>query len=385
MPDQRGVAIPMTLLVLLLLSALTAGFATLSSNEPQIAANLKQETEALALAEAGIERVIWALNNPTTPDGLAFPLPATIPDPYTGATDLALGSGVYRVTVAAGATASEVAVTSEGRVPGWTAYRGRRTIAAVVTGLPNLNPPCAVCAKGGLTVGNKTIVDSRTSTCGSKRASYSTASTDIQGVENKTQYGLFAADADANTPNQATDYSENVPASTFDAFTLTPDQINLLKDLAKARGTYYRGAVTLSGSVPDGIVFVDTASGDPIGSPPNPLDFGSVAIEGNVGNAKGWILVMGDLSVRGEWLYSGLLYAANRVALYRAEGLGENNNSLSGAIIAGNVSASPDAMPFNTSLSTKTNIQYNCDSIRTAGSTVPAFFVKPGSWREVGG
>ena len=84
-------------------------------------------------------------------------------------------------------------------------------------------------------------------------------------------------------------------------------------------------------------------------------------------------------------LYSGLLYAANRVTKYHAEGLEKDDNSLSGAIIAQNVSASLEGSSFSTSLAKKTNLQYHCDNIRTGGGIYPAFFVKPGSWRQLPG
>lgn len=130
----------LTLLILLILASLAMAFAMLGASEPQIAANLEQSAEAMGLAEAGIERVIWGLNNPTAPDGLAFPLPATILPPYDGTTYIALGRGVYRVTVTAGASNTEVVVTSEGRVPSWASYRGRRIVTATV--VTALIPPC---------------------------------------------------------------------------------------------------------------------------------------------------------------------------------------------------------------------------------------------------
>lgn len=380
--DQRGVAMLMTLMVMLMLAALTMAFTMLGASEPQIAANLQQSTEAMGLAEAGIERVIWGLNNPAAPGGLPFPLPATIPAPYDGTTDIALGTGVYRVTVTAGATNTEAVVTSEGRVPNWGSYRAQRKITANVTGLPKLEPPCAVCMKGKLELKNKTILDGRTSSCGSKQGSHSTASTSISGVD--ATYGAFANDASPSVPNQATDYSENVAASSFDSFTLTQDQLNLLKDLAKANGTYYKGTKTFEDSMPSGIIFVDTVNGNPI-DPLNPSNFGSLTLDGDVGTVKGWIVVMGNFSGPDSWQYSGLVYVANKMARYRPELLTGANSTLSGAIIVQNVSDSTDAFRVQNSGSGTNTIQYNCDNIKTGGSTYPPFFVRPGSWRELSG
>lgn len=374
-------AMLMTLMVMLMLAALAMAFTMLGASEPQIAANLQQSAEAMGLAEAGIERVIWALNNPSAQGGLAHPLPATIPAPYDGTADIALGTGVYRVTVTAGATNTEVVVTSEGRVPNWASYRGRQIITANVTGLPKLDPPCAVCMKGNLTVKNKSVLDGRTSSCGSKQGSHSTGSTTLQG---DSGYGMFANDANPSVPNEATDYSKNVAASSFDAFKLTQSELDLLKDLAKANGTYYKGAKTFTGSLPSGIIFVDTVSGNPI-DPLNPADFGSLTLDGEVGTASGWIVVMGDFSGPRAWLYSGLIYVANQMARYRIDELTGYESTLNGAIVVQNISGSTTAFTVAHSGGSVNRIQYSCDNIRTAGGKYPPFFVRPGSWRELSG
>jgi hypothetical protein len=381
--DQRGVAMLMTLMVMLMLAALTMAFTMLGASEPQIAANLQQSTEAMGLAAAGIERVIWALNNPTAQGGLAYPLPATIPAPYDGTTDIALGTGVYRVTVTSGASNTEAVVTSEGRVPNWASYRGRRVITAIVSGLPYLDPPCTVCVADPHIQGWSTI-DSRTSTCGSKMASYSKEHTVISVTDN-TLYGVFSNDASPTTPNQSTDYSQYLAASNFAPFTLTQAQLDSLKDLAKANGTYYKGLVSFSSSVPDGVVFVDTWSGNPIGDPPNPLDFGWLTINAHFGTAKGWIVVMGNMTIEGTGAYSGLFYVANTLTKYKAKGPQIADKSLSGAIIAQNVHSTAANTDFETDGSKKLTIRYSCDDIRTGGGSYPRFFVKPKSWRELSG
>src|SRR5436309_1743584 len=62
--DQRGMALPLALIILTLLTSLTVAFLMMSSTEPLIAANLKGGEQALSNAEAGIERALWALANP---------------------------------------------------------------------------------------------------------------------------------------------------------------------------------------------------------------------------------------------------------------------------------------------------------------------------------
>src|SRR5712692_7008063 len=100
--DERGIALPLSLIVLVLLASLTLAFLAMSSTEPLIASNLQAGEQALALAEAGVERAIWALNNPTAAapaQGLITPLPASPPSPYDGLTAVSLGAGSYTVIV----------------------------------------------------------------------------------------------------------------------------------------------------------------------------------------------------------------------------------------------------------------------------------------------
>jgi hypothetical protein len=181
-----------------------------------------------------------------------------------------------------------------------------------------------------------------------------------------------------NTANQASDYSQNQPSSLFDAFTLTQDDLSLLKSLAKANGTYYQGTQSF-GSLSNGITFVDTVSGNPIGNPPNASDLADVTITG--ANASGWLIVMGGITINGNVGYTGLVYAANDI-VYRGTGSG---GGITGAVISLNV-VDTISTTVDSSTSGNASITYNCDAVKTGGGTVPqGFFVKPGSWREVSG
>src|SRR5262249_45352554 len=66
--DKRGVALPMVMMVLLILSTLVVGLSALSATEPTIAGNHLMATQARSLAEAGVERAVWALQNPGHPN-----------------------------------------------------------------------------------------------------------------------------------------------------------------------------------------------------------------------------------------------------------------------------------------------------------------------------
>ena len=74
--DERGMALPLALITLVLLTSLTVAFVSLSATEPLIVANLRGGDQALAVAEAAVERARWALGNAAAPaSGLTSPLP----------------------------------------------------------------------------------------------------------------------------------------------------------------------------------------------------------------------------------------------------------------------------------------------------------------------
>src|SRR5713101_7836874 len=81
---ERGVALPMALMCLLILSALIVAFSMMAASEPVLANNQLQVAQARAVAESGVERAIWALNNPANAAGI--PNPPVYAAPYTGVT-----------------------------------------------------------------------------------------------------------------------------------------------------------------------------------------------------------------------------------------------------------------------------------------------------------
>src|SRR5262249_48908942 len=105
--EQRGVALPVALLALLIVSALVTGFVVLSASEPAIANNHLRVAQARAIAEGGIERAIWAL--PT--GNIAPPTGRTATAPYDGSELLivAVGGprvGAMRIAVSSGESGS---------------------------------------------------------------------------------------------------------------------------------------------------------------------------------------------------------------------------------------------------------------------------------------
>ncbi len=422
--NERGVALPMALMMLVLLTTLMLAFAVLSQSEPVIAANQLRVTQARALAESGFEHAVWALSQgviakesvpvqPLPAGALDDPLPAPTPAPFNGAVFTSIGAtGGYIVTVT---TPDPVGKPNERLIvaTGWTPTndatdkrtKAHRTIRGTVERIPNLamKAPCALCVKGDVGVGGNSTIDSTLDTsCGNKQGTYSAGDLDRGGSSS-----IKGADGN-NTANQTTDYTAHADPNSFKDFTLSDTNLDALKKLAKANGTYfgpgfsgatdstgkavpgtYSGSVQFSSGnkVKDGVVFIDTISGNNIGSPPNPSDFGMLNINGNPFlssdglNFSGWIVVNGSLSISGNMRINGLVYAVNDFT-YNGTGAGEIN----GLAISQNVydvTATSISSGDDTETAGNSRIKYNCANSRQVNQIPQGFALVSGTYREL--
>src|SRR4029453_7964162 len=94
--NERGVALPMALIVLVALTTLMLAFAVLVQTEPVVAPNQLGGARGRTHAEAGFERAVWALSqgviNPGTVDSLPEVLPVPTPAPYDGSVFVGTGT-----------------------------------------------------------------------------------------------------------------------------------------------------------------------------------------------------------------------------------------------------------------------------------------------------
>ena len=412
--DQQGIALPMALLTLLILSTLAIAFAVLATSEPLIATNQKMVAQARAVAESGLERAIWALNNPANANGLTTPLPATVPAPYDGSTAIPISVngvqiGVAFVTVTPGTNANERNVVAVGWVPTntGTAPMAHQKLQATVSqflfkGSP---PPASLTVRGEVGVSGNSNIDSRADTsCGPKDGTWSAGVTTVGGSG-----AVYGADGN-NTANQSTagtttDLRQYVPNASFNPYTLSNADLNSLKAMAKANGTYYTGASVTgltfnSGNqIPNGIIYIDTVSGlnidaaAPTGT--NCLlggtgctassDFASVAIHGNApsdpsGIFSGMIIVAGSLAISGNFQMHGLVYAINDLT-YTGTGTGQ----IDGAVISQNI-RDTSSTTIDTNTGGNASINYNCAYATNPGGQMPqGFTVEPGTYKEIAG
>src|SRR5262245_57431486 len=333
--DQRGVALPMALMALVILAALVVAFSVLSASEPTIANNQLRVAQARALAEAGVERALWALTegkvNPGATNSITYPLAGAAAGPYNAGSLISVSTsggtaiGGFRVTVTQGgadcASANERCVVAVGWVPtdasGDARTKAHQRISAVLMDL-RINPldmPCALCVRGDIQVGGSSTISAREDTsCGDRFGTWSTRVLDANnnvispGDTTLASGAAHIYGADGNTTaNQASDMAVQQSQATFDANAMTPAQLNALKEIARARGTYYQGSVTFNSSnpMPDGIIFVDTVSGNNITASTDSSDFAAVDIHGNAGSGpnnsfRGWIIVNGGIQISGN-------------------------------------------------------------------------------------
>jgi len=105
---------------LLVLSAVLLALSLLTGQEPLAARNHMMMAQAQGMAEAGLDRALWALSTPGAPDGV--PWDAPIPVPYDGSRLIGAAVdgvplGGFRVTIS-GTGDRQRQIVATGLVPG---------------------------------------------------------------------------------------------------------------------------------------------------------------------------------------------------------------------------------------------------------------------------
>ncbi|HET8533445.1 MAG TPA: hypothetical protein VFO08_19985 [Methylomirabilota bacterium] len=411
--DEQGIALPMSLLALLILSTLVIAFALLASSEPLVATNQKMVAQARSVAESGLERAIWALNNPTDLNGIPDPLPGTVPAPYDGSTGIPIivnGTqiGLAFVTVTNGVNPNERNVVTVGWVPTNTgsASKAHQKIQATVSKFlfRASPPPAALTVAGEINAGGNVNINSRTDlSCGNKDGTWSAGSTDTGGSAT-----IYGADATWNVANQSVsglgvapiDKRQGVPSTAFDPYILKNTDMNTLKAYAMKNGTYFKGSAVqgmtfnAGNKLKNGIVFIDTVSGNNIdynadgtpcaGCTPT-SDFASVDIHGGFaadpsGIFSGMIIVAGSLAIDGNVTMHGMVYTVNDLTY-----VGTGNGEIDGAVFSQNA-RDVSSTTVDTNSGGNAQINYNCQYASNPGGQLPqGFSIAPGTYKEVSG
>ncbi|HEY7205082.1 MAG TPA: PilX N-terminal domain-containing pilus assembly protein [Methylomirabilota bacterium] len=186
--NERGVALPLAMILLMVLTLLTITFMTLGAVEPQISRNLSDGARARQLAESGIE---WGLNQLA---GKAFD-DATL-----------LGSGLTTGGVNCGTGITcKVLVTGQ-TLPGLTASAGTFTVT-LRNDLNTLNTDQALIGSGN-TLDTSTSVDNNKIVILKATGSFNGATKTITSV---VQRGNLPINAAVNLPGVQGDTFTNAP------------------------------------------------------------------------------------------------------------------------------------------------------------------------------
>ncbi len=366
--EARGIALPMALFTLLLLTALAMAFVTLARTEPTIGNNHLHATQAHAIAESGIERALWGLTHATEEGGIGgtgaepnIVVTDTPRAPYDGSVLLALGTGSFRVTVS-GEDPNLRTVDSRG----WSTLNGRATtvaplrIVATLVRLRNLarEAPCVLCVNAPVSITDSRIDASGSdlSDCGAKVAAASGSRVDA-GPRSELIGGVI---------------EDQRPFP----LTFSSSDLDTLKSLAATRGTYVKPTSSDAFDlvdVPDGLVFVDTPDGSNDLSAANRARVNVGPRLATTSPFKGWLVVNGDITlVPGAGGIEGLLYAVNTLAADHA-----GNLEIHGVVIAAHaLGGDPVGL-------TGLAVTFDCAAARGGGQLPRGWFIKPGSYCDV--
>ena len=143
-----------------------------------------------------------------------------------------------------------------------------KKLEAVVTKVKTLDPSCAVCAGGEAPNGAATAI--RVGGSASISAA-DTGSNYCNGVTpSAATYSAGTVATNGNPaitgPSGGSAMMTGVPQSNFTDFLFSDADMVMLKALAKANGTYYQGNQAWTSPPPNGIIFVDTPSGNLLSS-----------------------------------------------------------------------------------------------------------------------
>src|SRR3989475_7886324 len=215
-----------------------------------------------------------------------------------------MGAGGFIVTVADGAGGNGGVATWIGYVPNTTNPIAIKKIQTVVSKVRFLDPPCATCAGGENPPGTASQIQigGSASINGSSAsgAQYCAGVTPTAAAYASGSIGMNGH-PDLTAPPGGVAIAANQPASSFAPFLFTDSDMAILKSLAKANGTYYQGDQHWTSPQPNGVIFVDTPSGNPFTNNSPDSDIIGVDIQGNWRSGwRGWLGVAGSVHNSGH-------------------------------------------------------------------------------------
>jgi Tfp pilus assembly protein PilX len=390
--DERGMVLPLTLMALLVIASLTAVLLSIGTSEVAVSANHLRSTQALFLAESGLEDAFNTLRDTPAMTATA-PTALTAMPGLSGASPTLAAFGTYSVQYQK-AGGNTVRLISTGTVAN---NGGTRTLTAVLTnnftssaailtqssfsisGSPNVAGTCGtIHSNGSLTVTGHPSISQDLTSSGSYSASGTPAVGGMAGGGQPTRSVPSIVPAEFLAAAQA-----QLAASTIFQFKANGQVLdghgNLLLTLAS--GDTYRGWRFTPGTPSEWVVAGNTAddgtyymegSARVSGSPGNPttpwratvIATGDIEISGSPEiqtHLPDTLFVAGyDVRVSGSPTlgFNGLIAAHEQIAI-------TGNATISGFIIAEGASSVSGTITANET-NGNAEITFNCGSVSSA-------------------
>lgn len=374
--DNKGVVLITAYMVIVVLITLLGVYATRSINESNLAERQRKSAEAFYIAEAGIQKALWVISNnlDSIDNNTALTSKANM--------DNSLGNGSFQVQISGGS--STKTITANGTVSSIT-----RQIQVQAQNSWLSKIPAAIYSKG---VG-KIKFDKR----------------DDAYIDGGNMPGIYSTDEvktkkegegriDGNPPileNQKV--PEGLLDGIWDAF-----DINTLREMAKANGTYFQGdeynkgkkgkyTLPVEEGETSGVFFFDTRDGvvfddDAI----DRKNEAKIELKGTTEPMSGVIVVLGDLTIKDtkdyDFLFDGVILVLDDLKIddkrsHRRLGTNDSDILIRGAVLSDNVIEKGKKRKKKSTIDIKNaTIEYDPDSISSASSH---WGIVPGSWQEL--
>jgi len=342
--NERGIALPLVLFVLVILGVIIAGTFYIARLEQKTGDNAVAGTQAAAIAEAGVDSVLanWS---PSTYNNMAANTEITMPTVTT------LGGNASYTATLRRLNGTIFMVRADGRqaFPGG-ALRGRRQVSRLVRlDIPQIAMNAAITTRTGLTVSGSSDVSGIDSIPNGWGAFCPPAGATVPGIRDSsgnvsTTGACAGASCIVGSPQILTDPTVN--SNTFSQFGST----NFAQLAARANFTVngtinsIAPAVTGSPSVCD--YSVTTNWGAPL-APTSPCGsyFPIIYAPGNVrltgGAGQGILLVQGDLDVSG-----GVEFYGPVIVLGSVTSTGQGGH-IYGGVMSGNANLAANLISGN--------------------------------------
>lgn len=366
--NRKGMALPMTLAAIVIIAGLITASVYVSTQDYRIASNTARESQAVALADYGLNRVLqdWQPSY-----NLSMVAGDTLKRTYT------LNGGTANVSVMR-LPGAFFWLTSEATTGGTTQQSRRRYGSLLRINTPNVKFLGAVTAAGNVRVsGNVTVSGNDNSPSGWTNCPTTanipgatitpTATVTVNGSVNINGNPAYTTNATAGDTNTYFNYGNS-----------TYSTLVSLANITLPAGTYTGMAPVVSGT--NCVTSGTNNWGDPIRhSPAAPCEryFPIIHVTGNLtvssGTGQGILLVDGDLTKAGNFSFYGLVIARGTI---RASG---SNNGVTGAEMAASIDEG-DAV----TLSGSTTIQYSsCVLANTFAGSSSLAAVKLRPWVDM--